>query len=117
MGLFDKKEKFEIQIDDVTIEDMPNDIFKEIATTCGLETATKLLANWGGTKIDVPLEGFKKIKMKIIKREFDGTTLSIKNLARTLKMSENEVRKTLKQQNITIPATGQINLFTGDTDD
>lgn len=100
----------EIDIDLLTKEDMPNEQFEDIFLSCGAEVAAKLLQEFGGSTIKVPVRGFKKIEERIIKQEYDGTAISIQRLARKFNTTEKNVRDILYAKKITPPVIGQKNL-------
>lgn len=95
----------------ITIEDMPNKLFADIAAICGLEVAISILRNFNGNTIIVPTNGFEKIEKKIILNEYDGYTSTIQRLSRNLGIAEKTVRNVLSKYKI-IPADGeQLGLF------
>ena len=95
----------------ITIDDMPNQDMIDIARTCGIDAAIKLLQNFSGIRINIPSNGFTKIEKKIILDEYDGYAQTIKKLASRLGMTEKTVRDVLSKKG-TIPSEpGQINLF------
>ncbi|MDD3236833.1 MAG: Mor transcription activator family protein [Candidatus Gastranaerophilales bacterium] len=101
----------EIDIEKITSDDMPNEVFQDIADMCGVEAALNLLTFFAGNTINVPLKGFSKIERKIILQEYDGSNQTIKRLARKLRMSERSVRTVLESSKITPAIEGQISLF------
>lgn len=101
----------EIDINSITIEDMPNEQFEDIFSSCGAEVALKLLEEFGGSKIQVPTRGFKKIEDKIIRNEYDGTAISIQRLARKFRTTEKNIRDILYSKKYSVPAEGQTQLF------
>ena len=106
----------EIDINSITMEDMPNEQFEDIFLSCGAEVALKLLAEFGGSKIQVPLRGFKKIEDRIIRDEYDGTAIGIQRLARKFNTTEKNIRDILYSKNATLPTEGQRQLFNVETD-
>lgn len=99
------------KIDKITRDDMPNEIFKDIADDCGIEAAVSLLRNFSGCTISVPTNGLNRIEKKIILTEYDGSAYSIKNLARNLEKAESSIREILKSYKVVPAETGQLNLF------
>lgn len=98
-------------IENLTIEDMPNELFEDIADLCGLDVAISLLKNFAGNTITVPTNGFEKIEKKIILTEYDGSAISIKRLARKLCKQEKTIRNVLSQYRIEPAIEGQLSLF------
>lgn len=100
-----------IRVEDISTDDMPNQVFKDIAEICGMETACKLLTNFQGNLIQVPTRGFVNIEKKIILAGYDYSTQSIRVLARKLIVSEKYIRDVLKRSGIDAPVEGQIPAF------
>lgn len=95
----------------ITIEDMPNQLFSDIAAICGLEVAVSILKNFNGNTIIVPTNGFEKIEKKIILNEYDGYTSTIQRLSRNLGIAEKTVRNVLAKYKIIPAEGGQLGLF------
>ena len=100
-----------IDKDFITVDDMPNETFRDIVSICGMDTALKLLTKFSGNTILVPVKGFKNIEAKIILKEYDHTTLSIQRLARDLCTSESHIRDVLKANKVDVVQDGQLGLF------
>ena len=100
-----------INSDDIKKEDMPSTLFQEIYELCGVETALKLLKYMVGNLIQVPTRGFINIEKRLILDRYDGTTASLRAIARDLKVPENFIRKVLSESRIQVPVDGQIGLF------
>lgn len=98
-------------ISDITIEDMPNELFRDIYELSGKDVAISLLRDFSGNRIVVPTNGFNIIEKKIILREYDGSTLSIQRLARNLGKGESSIREILKSYKIVPAENGQLGLF------
>lgn len=101
----------DVNTSDLTVDDMPTEIFREIFDICGVDIAISLLVNMTGNLIQVPTNGFLKIQKKVVMKEYDGTTASIRRLSRKFKISESFIRNILEENKIPIPADGQIGLF------
>lgn len=95
----------------ITIEDMPNQLFEDIAAICGLDVAVSILKNFNGNTIIVPTNGFEKIEKKIILDEYDGHTSTIQRLSRNLDITEKTVRNVLAKYKIVVPEGNQLSLF------
>lgn len=98
-----------IELDTVLVkrEDMPNEIFQEIYDLCGVETAVNLLNYMPANTIIVPARGMRKIVSKIIRELYDGSTASLRRIARRFKMPELKVRKILTESRVNVPVEGQ----------
>lgn len=101
----------EIDIESIQIEDMPNSDMVDIAAVCGIEAAVNILMYFCGSSLYIPINGFDKLKKRIIEREYDGTTRSMKLLSRKLRMTERSVRTVLESLNINPVVEGQMSLF------
>ena len=101
----------EINSEDVTVDDMPNEVFREIYEFCGVDCALSLLINMNACLIQVPTKGLCNIEKKLVVKDYNGTTASIRNIARKYNISETYIRNILKENKITTPATGQLDLF------
>lgn len=101
----------EISIDDITLDDMPNQYFKDIAELCGMDVACKILSNFQGNMIQVPTRGFLKLQERIILDGYDNSAQSIKVLARKLVCSEAYIRQVIKRKWGDAPLKGQKPLF------
>lgn len=95
----------------LTIEDMPNEVFQDIAERCGLEAAKILLTEFQGTNIYIPTDGFKKLRDSYILKNFDGSTASLRRLAMELRVSEQCIRDVLKKSKNLDINENQLQLF------
>lgn len=95
----------------ITPDDMPNDLFRDIADLCGVDVAVKILLNFKGNTIPVPIYGMEKVEKKIILKEHNNDPFAIKILARKLEMSEVHIRKIIKRFGLTPAEDGQQKLF------
>lgn len=99
------------KVDNITIDDMPNEMMKDIARECGIDAAVTLLLKFPGNLISVPSNGMNKIEKKIILSEYDGDAMTIKRLARNLVKAESSIREILKSYKIMPAEDGQLQLF------
>lgn len=88
-------------------EDMPTEIFEEIFEICGADVALSLLIKMSGNLIQVPTRGMQKIERKIIINDYDGTTASIRDIARRFNISEMYIRNILNESKIKTPSPNQ----------
>lgn len=103
----------DINIEDISIDDMPNEDFKDIFDIFGAEVALNFLTYFAGTQINVPLHGFGKIKKKILLQHYDGTRQSIRRLSPKLGITERTAITYIQESGAVPPAEGQISLFGG----
>ncbi len=103
-----KYQEFTIDTEKITIDDMPNQTFREIFAICGADVAISLLTKMQGNYIAVPARGMINfIKSKILEN-FDGSTASIRRIARTYGTTENFVRNVLSEARVTnLPSINQ----------
>ena len=97
----------ELNINEITIDDMPTKLFREIYELCGASTAISLLRNMPANIIQVPANGLKNIIKKRIVKEYDYTTESLRLIARKYKIPEVNVRKILQENRVDVPVDGQ----------
>ena len=102
-----KFEGIEINTDDVVRDDMPNELFCEVFDLCGAETAVSLLNFMQGNIIHVPTQGMAKIASKLIRKQYDGSTASLRQICRKFKITEANARKILTASRVNVPAEGQ----------
>lgn len=101
---------FKISKDTITEEDMPNETLKEIYGICGSDVAISLCQYQRGVAINVPAQPWNKIRNRILKEMYDGTTASIRNIARKFGLPEPRIREILKNQRYNVPDERQIGL-------
>jgi hypothetical protein len=96
-----------IDTEKLTLEDMPNETFQEIFEFCGAEAAISLLVHMRGSFIQVPVNGFVNIVKKLIVENYDGSTASIRNIARNYGVTEFFIRTVLSENKVQAPEAGQ----------
>lgn len=82
---------------DITIEDMPSDETKFLAEFCGVETAINLIENLKGVTINIPQDGFRRLKDKYILEHYDGSRSSILRLSMQCDVTDKYIYKLLKK--------------------
>ncbi|MBR1754035.1 hypothetical protein IJ732_04285 [bacterium] len=97
MGREIKTEHTYVDIDEISIDDMPCEMLKEIYATCGKEVAVSLMEHQNGVFIMMPAHPFKLLENRLMVREFDGTTASIRNISRKYDISEVRLRGLLRK--------------------
>ena len=93
-------------VEELTVEDMPTQIMRDVFECCGAEVAVKLLLYFSGSYVLIPTNGLKMLENKVIYKYYDGSAISIKRLARNLGTSETRIRSVLKNP----PEKGQCQL-------
>ncbi|SCH01759.1 Uncharacterized conserved protein [uncultured Clostridium sp.] len=81
-------------LDKVSLDDIPES-FRELAEIIGIDAFKKLVINYGGTSMYVPVKESisRSVRDKILKDTFDG---NYKKSASTYRISESHVRRILK---------------------
>lgn len=102
---------FKIEKNIITEDDMPNEILKEIYGICGREVAISLCQYQRGVTINVPARPWNKIRNRILKEMFDGTTASIRMIARKFGITEFRIREMLKTEKFNVLDERQLGLF------
>lgn len=75
----------EVDTSTLTEKDMPNEICRELFTLCGVDVVMSLIMNMSGNLIQVPTRGFATIEKNLMLKEYDGSTASIRRMARSFK--------------------------------
>ena len=104
----------DINIDEGSIDDMPNGDFKDIYELFGVETALKLLDIFAGNQINVPVRGFDKKKKKMLWKRLQNkpcTYYDVKKISRELGWSSRTVFNIIRDGGIVIQEEGQLGLF------
>lgn len=101
---------FKISKNTITEDDMPNETMKEIYGICGADVAISLCQYQRGVAINVPSQPWNKIRNRLLKEMFDGTTASIRKIARQFGLQEARIREILKEQRYNVPDARQIGL-------
>lgn len=102
---------WKIEKDIITEEDMPNETLKEIYDICGRDVAISLCQFQRGVQVNVPARPWTKVRNRILHEMFDGTTASIRNIARKFGIAESSIREILRNQKIDVPDERQMGLF------
>lgn len=102
---------FKIERNKITEDDMPNAVLKEVYGLCGRDVAISLCEFQRGVSVIVPSQPWNKFRNRILKEMFDGTTASIRNIARKFGLAESRVREILKEGKFNVPTENQLGLF------
>ena len=81
----------------LTIENLPYEDLKIVATTLGLDIAIKLMCELSGMFISVPQNAFKKAKWEYIRQNYYGSNMFRYELEKTCLVSENYIYKIVKK--------------------
>lgn len=85
-----------IWVDEIAIGDL-NAELQMIAEDAGLEVVKDLLKNCAGMNFYVPGNAPKELVRRLIKRDFDGSAISGKRIARRCEISEAQFLKILRE--------------------
>lgn len=103
--------ELEVDPDTLTKDDMPTEIFEEVFEFIGAQAAVGLLYYMPGNIIQVPTaRAMYKVERRLIKENYNGTTASIRAMARKFRISEKQIRDILRQYKINAPSEGQESL-------
>lgn len=75
----------------LTEKDLPNEDLKIVADIFGLQIAIKLMYDLPGIVINVPKNGFLKMRNQYILEQYDGTKASRKALAKEFNLTEGYI--------------------------
>jgi Mor family transcriptional regulator len=84
-------------IEDITVEDLPNEDLKIVAALVGLDTAVKMMCELPGIVISIPKNATLGAKIKYIKKHYDGSKKSRYELAKACGVSENYIYKIIRK--------------------
>jgi len=92
---------FKPWMENITIEDLPNDDLKFVAQCAGIKAALTLIFCLPGLIVNIPKNALKKLKERYILKEYDGTKLTLNRLVIECELSQRHVeaviRKNLKK--------------------
>ena len=81
----------------ITLENLPNEDMRIIASVIGLEATIKIMSEYSGTTFVVPKKAFLTAKNKYILETYDGSKASRVFLAKQCDLSENYILKIYKR--------------------
>ena len=87
-------------LDEITIDEMPNEELKIIASLCGVNTAIELMKNMPGVMICIPNRSLIALRNKYIRKKHDGSKKSLIDLSLSLRLSERQLYEILKKTHI-----------------
>ena len=86
-----------VDIDKITIDDMPNEALREIFEYCGRDVAVSLMEHQNGVFIMMPAHPFRKLEQRLMIEEFNGTTASLRSISRKYDISEMTLRNLIRK--------------------
>ncbi len=90
--------RFEKWMENVTIDDLPNDDLKLIAEVAGLKQAMLFIFLFSGVVVSIPNNPFTKLRDNYIMNHYDGTRTSINKLATECGITHRHVYRILKKR-------------------
>ena len=104
--------EFKPWMENITIEDMPNDDLKFVAQCAGIKTALTLIFCLPGLILNIPKNALNNLKKRYIIKEYDGTKMTLNRLVVECNFSQRKVegiiREHLKKSQKT-PTTKSLN--------
>lgn len=89
----------ETWLNELTIEDLPNQDLQIIAGVVGLDIAIKLLVELAGFDFTIPKNSLSHLKNKYIAKKYDGTKSSRFELGKRFGVSERTIFRISKEYN------------------
>ena len=83
-------------IDYITMENLPNEDLKIVATIIGLNPTIQLMCEVPGMLISVPKNATLKARVEYVKKHYDGSKKSRYELSKTCGLSENYIYRIAK---------------------
>ena len=92
---------FKPWMENISIEDLPNDDLKFVAQCAGIKVALTLIFCLPGLIVNIPKHALKKLKERYILKEYDGTKMTLNRLVVECELSQRHeeavIRKDLKK--------------------
>lgn len=85
-------------INEIDINDLPNEDLKIIAEIIGIDIAIKMMCELPGIAISIPKNATLKAKIKYVKKHYDGSKKSRYKLAKECDLSENYIYRISKDR-------------------
>ena len=82
---------------EITIEDLPNEELKLIATYCGMEVVLVLINKLPGLTVTIPRFAYKKMIKAYVKKHYGGTRNSKREIALKWGVSELFVYNVIRE--------------------
>lgn len=84
-------------LEDITLEDLPNQDLQIIASTLGMDIAIKILVALSGFSFAVPSYSIMHLKKRYVLKNYDGTKISRFKLAKECGLSERTIFRIYKE--------------------
>ena len=92
-------EKDKSWIEELTIEDLPNQDLQIIASVVGFDVAIRLISELAGFEFTVPKHSLSHLKNKYIAKKYDGTKASRFELGKRFGIGERSIFRIAKEYN------------------
>lgn len=89
--------KFKPWMENITIEDMPNDDLKFVAQCAGIKAALTLIFCLPGLILNIPKNALKRLKERYILKEYDGTKMTLNRLVIECELSQRQVEALIRK--------------------
>lgn len=84
-------------MENITIDDLPNEDLKFLAEEAGIKYALMMLFLFPGVTVTIPNNPFAKLKENYIINNYDGTKSSINRLAIECEITQRHVYRIIKK--------------------
>lgn len=88
---------FKPWMENISIEDMPNDDLKFVAQCAGIKAALTLIFCLPGLIVNIPKNALKKLKERYILKEYDGTKMTLNRLVVECELSQRHVEAVIRK--------------------
>ena len=82
----------------ITMETLPNDDLKFLASLVGLPPIIFLMCEYAGTTYTVPKNATMRARKEYVRKHYDGSKSSRLYLCRTCHFAENDIYKIIKKK-------------------
>lgn len=89
---------FKPWMENITIEDLPNDDLKFVAQCAGIKAALMLIFCLPGLILNIPKNALKKLKERYILKEYDGTKMTLNRLVVECDLSQRQVEALIRKE-------------------
>ena len=83
----------------ITIENLPNEDLKILASVVGLSATIKLICEYPGILISVPKSATLQARIDYVKEHYDGSKKSRCELSKICELSERAIYKITRERN------------------
>ena len=85
-------------IKNITLDTLPNEDLKIVASVIGLDATVKLMCELAGINISIPKNGTLKAKIDYIKQKYDGTKKTRIELSQVCDLSESYIYRIIRNR-------------------